>query len=128
MVKDINPISSVEGIASYLYGPYGFTVFNDALYFNGNDGVNGTELWKTDGTPEGTIMVRDINPTNDTYSRPGNYTVFNNTLYFQADDGVNGAELWKTNGTEASTVLVKDINTAPGVGSYPTALLLNAQR
>lgn len=120
MVKDIHPVSSVEMIPSYPYGPDGFTVFNDALYFNGNDGVNGTELWKTDGTPEGTIMVKDINPTND--SRPGNYIVFNNTLYFQADDGVNGAELWKTNGTEAGTVLVKDINTAPGAGSYPTAL------
>lgn len=122
MVKDIHPVSSVEMIPSYPYGPYGFTVFNDALYFNGNDGVNGTELWKTDGTPEGTIMVKDINPTNDTYSRPVNYTVFNNALYFQADDGVNGAELWKTNGTEAGTILVKDINTAPGAGSYPTAL------
>lgn len=122
MVKDIHPVSSVEIIPSYPYGPYGFTVFNNALYFNGNDGANGTELWKTDGTPEGTIMVKDINPTNDTYARPAYLTVFNNALYFQADDGVNGAELWKTDGTEAGTVLVKDINTAPGAGSHPTAL------
>lgn len=122
MVKDINPDSSVERIPSYPYGPYGFTVFNDALYFNGNDGVNGTELWKTDGTPEGTIMVKDINPTNVTDTSPGHYTASSNALYFQADDGVNGAELWKTDGTEASTVLVKDINTTPGASSYPSNL------
>lgn len=120
MVKDINPDSSVERIPSYPYGPYGFTVFNDALYFNGNDGVNGTELWKTDGTPEGTIMVKDINPTNDAYARYP--TASNNVLYFQADDSVNGAELWKTDGTEAGTVLVKDIDSRPGASSYPSNL------
>lgn len=29
-------------------------------YFSANDGVNGIELWMTDGTADGTGMVKDI--------------------------------------------------------------------
>ena len=32
------------------------------LYFVGNDGANGYELWKSDGTTAGTVMVKDIAP------------------------------------------------------------------
>jgi len=37
-------------------------VFNNALYFAANDGISGLELWKTDGTGAGTVMVKDICP------------------------------------------------------------------
>jgi ELWxxDGT repeat protein len=33
-----------------------------SLFFNANDGSNGYELWKTDGTSAGTVLVKDINP------------------------------------------------------------------
>ena len=36
-------------------------VMNNELYFNANDGNNGYELWKSDGTASGTVMVKDIN-------------------------------------------------------------------
>ena len=34
----------------------------DTLFFAANDGVHGTELWKSDGTEAGTVLVKDINP------------------------------------------------------------------
>jgi ELWxxDGT repeat protein len=105
LVADIFPGSKYSIPSSSL--PGGFTVFNNALYFNANDGVHGTELWKYDGTTAN--LVADINPS-QVYEpfNASNLTVFNNALYFRADDGAHGRELWKYDGTTAS--LVADIN------------------
>src|SRR6266545_6622960 len=96
--------------------PFGFTVFNNALYFAANDGTSGHELWKTDGTEAGTVRVKDINPGAGGSAHFSSFglTVFNNALYFLANDGTSGMEFWKTDGTEAGTVRVKDINLGPG--------------
>ena len=40
--------------------PYYLTAVGNTLYFEANDGTNGYELWKSDGTASGTVMVKDI--------------------------------------------------------------------
>ena len=70
--------------------------------------MHGVELWKSDGTLEGTELVKDINTSGS--SLPGNLVNVNGVLYFAADDGVNGRELWKSDGTPGGTVLVANIN------------------
>src|SRR5436189_4586426 len=72
-------------------------------YFSGGYGANDYELWKTDGTQAGTVLVKDINP-GISGSHPDHLTEVNGTLFFTADDGTNGTELWKSNGTTAGTV------------------------
>ena len=73
--------------------PAHLTVFNNELYFSANDGTNGDELWKYDGT-NAPSMVADIY-SGGSSSSPTDLTVFNNELYFYAEDGTNGYELWR---------------------------------
>lgn len=92
-----------------------FTLFDNSVYFTATDGVYGAELWKSDGTSNGTTMVKDIRDGSNS-SGPGGYTVFNNMMYFSACDS-NGCELWKSDGTELGTSMVKNI--APGSEGFP---------
>ena len=55
MVKDINSGSGAE------QSPHHLTAVGNTLYFSAYDGTNGSELWKSDGTASGTVMVKDIN-------------------------------------------------------------------
>ena len=36
------------------------TTMNGVVYFTADDDVHGQELWKTDGSAKGTVMVKDI--------------------------------------------------------------------
>ncbi|WP_158501578.1 ELWxxDGT repeat protein [Vitiosangium sp. GDMCC 1.1324] len=97
-----------------------FAITDRTLYFAADDGIHGAELWKTDGTPEGTVLVKDIQP-GSAESLPLNFLIVGRTLYFTADDGEHGRELWKSDGTERGTRLVEDIS--PGLpGSEPRNL------
>ncbi|MEW5979974.1 MAG: ELWxxDGT repeat protein [Acidobacteriota bacterium] len=78
-------------------------------YFSAFDGIHGRELWKSDGTPSGTIMVKDIYPGTGN-SNPTHLTNFNGTLFFVANDGVHAYELWQSDGTPAGTALFTEIN------------------
>jgi len=91
---------------------YSFGFFNGEFYFAGRTALEGIELWKTNGTPGGTAMVKDINLGGGDANPHYGFIVYNNELYFTAIDG-NGRELWKTNGAFAGTLLVKDINPGP---------------
>lgn len=78
-------------------------VFNGLVYAK----ISG-ELYKTDGTVIGTVLVKDINTSGD--SDPYSFTELNGKLYFTADNGTDGAQLWVTDGTDAGTKQVKIIN------------------
>ncbi|HRY36253.1 MAG TPA: peptidoglycan-binding protein [Candidatus Magasanikbacteria bacterium] len=94
--------------------PYNFVVFEGYLYFVAENETYGRELWKTDGTASGTVLVKDINPGDSGSCFSDDLMVFNGVLYFTANDGTHGRELWKSDGTEEGTVMVKDINLSGG--------------
>lgn len=113
-VKDINTTAYYGG--TYGSYPRELSAVGSTLYFSANDGVSGRELWKSDGTSAGTVMVKDIRSGGTGYnasnSNPTQIVSIGSTIYFAASSVGNGRELWRSNGTAAGTVQVKDI--------YPT--------
>ncbi|PIF30000.1 putative secreted protein (Por secretion system target) [Flavobacterium sp. 9] len=110
IVKDINPGNN-SSMQNY-NNKQSFTVINNILYFNATDGVNGFELWRSDGTESGTYMIKDIKAeTGISFdgSYPREFTLLNNTIYFIANDNV-GTGIWSTNGTASGTVKIIDLN------------------
>jgi ELWxxDGT repeat protein len=84
---------------------------NGALLFFVRDEQYGRELWRSDGTPEGTELVRDILPGAEGAIFDSNSSVvFEDLLAFPAVDAEHNAQLWRSDGTEAGTVLVRDID------------------
>ncbi len=120
MLKDINPgfAASKTSTAAGIF----FTRVGHEVFFSASDATNGEELWKTNGTTAGTVMVKDINPGGSSgcsgtswYTQLSATPVPSNILYFTATNGVDGNELWMSDGTAAGTVQVKDVN--PGAPS-----------
>ncbi len=108
LVKDINP-GAVGAFDAYFAA---LRAVGNTVYFAADDGAHGFELWRTDGTADGTALVKDINP-GEAGSLSSSYdpglTAVGGTAFFVADDGGHGRELWKTDGTGAGTTLVKDV-------------------
>jgi|GEM_PF-909189 len=119
MVKDIVPGS----VGSF---PKALTPFGaGSIYFLAYTSATGYELWKSDGTESGTVMVKEIR-VGSGGDAPGNlvYDSTSGYLYFQADDGISGMELWRSNGTAAGTVRVKDIAFG-AAGSNPSDMMIS---
>lgn len=94
------------------------TVFRGMFFFIASDEVYGLALWRSDGTPDGTRLVRVIHQGTGSNEIMG-FRVIGDTLFFIADDGVHGFELWRSDGTSAGTTLVRDIR-AGNQGSFNT--------
>lgn len=90
------------------------------LFFTASTAEAGDELWVSDGTPEGTMMVKDIYEGTDG-ANPQYLTAVGDVVYFTATTSGEGNELWVSDGTEEGTYVVKDIY--PGAtSSTPFAL------
>jgi ELWxxDGT repeat protein len=106
------PLSTATGTCELASSPKPGPAPKVPFFFAGYDGTHGIELWKSDGSAEGTMMIVDATPGR---SSSGNHTMFRDVMYFTADDGVHGHELWRSDGTAEGTALVKDLE--PGAGS-----------
>jgi ELWxxDGT repeat protein len=116
LVKDVRPgapssspgYCGSEGLAT--------TTLGSAALLFADDGLHGTELWRTDGTEAGTFLLKDIRPGSAASQEWGRcwpeMVAVGSRMYFVANDGVHGAELWRTDGTGGGTRLLKD--TRPG--------------
>ena len=110
MVKDIYP-GEESGLPEFILKSYRYHLveLNGILYFSANDGVHGDELWMSDGTEEGTVLVKDIRDDEYRGSSISYLTISDGVLFFRADNSATGSELWMSDGTPDGTVLVHDI-------------------
>ena len=100
---------------------------NGVLVFGADDGTfladhpdgHGGEPWRSDGTPEGTYLLKDIFEGNGgilaNSSQPSEFTASGGEVFFEATSP-GGIGLWKTDGTTAGTVPVKSWMLASGLG------------
>ncbi len=96
---DINP-AGVSNARDY-------TVVSSGLAFFAAQDANGNGLYKTDGTANGTVLVKEFGTSSS--SMPSQLTNVNGTLFFVVDDGTHGKEIWTSNGTDAGTTLLLDV-------------------
>ncbi|WP_421773143.1 T9SS type A sorting domain-containing protein [Gracilimonas sp.] len=116
LLKDLDPGQYLQYAWSdeetnYSSRPDHFFAHNGILYFSARHHEYGEELWATDGTADGTYMVKDIFPglyedsddiEND--GSPTSFTSINGTVLFNAEsDSTYKKYLYTTDGTEEGT-------------------------
>lgn len=97
MLKHIDP-------GSFRY----FAAAGGAFYFVADHGAGRQEVWRSDGTTTGTVLVKSFDAgTGDVK----NLADFDGTLVFTVARGLEPPELWRSDGTEAGTVPVFTLQT-----------------
>lgn len=101
--------------------PEGLAVRGDHLLFLANDGVTGRELWRSDGTSVGTVLVAEVVPGSE-----GIETGFQTAPVASADGSRvyfgHLGQLWRSDGTAVGTSLVRTLVGGTMHSLRPTSL------
>jgi ELWxxDGT repeat protein len=113
---EVNPQHGVEqnvysDSSKHVYGGGEFnnmTEYNGKLYFVAQDTYGNDELWTSDGTQQGTAMVKDINPSGS--AQIGNIVIVQGKMVFMATENGTDFDLYSSDGTDAGTVKINETN------------------
>jgi ELWxxDGT repeat protein len=110
LLKDINPTThpAVGGdpAGPNSSNPGSFTCVDGIAYFFAHSGSGQRELWRSDGTASGTLLVKGIGALDyDPWRvRP---VRLGHQIYFGSND--SPARLWRSDGTPGGTVVVREL-------------------
>lgn len=82
--------------------------YNGEAYFCADHREKGKEVFRSNGEPKGTSILRDIDPGPGD-SSPSGFFKLNGFLYFTAENTASGLSLWRTDGTSENTILVTSL-------------------
>lgn len=99
------------------------TVFNDKIYFAASDSDSRSQLWVTDGTEQGTTLVKSFCSGYNCFS-PIILANLNNRLLFAAPYN-NACALWSTDGTPSGTQMIKEVEVAICCTAYKRVVVNN---
>lgn len=104
------------------------TVSGSRAYFVANASSSNfdQELWVTDGTVSGTVLVKDIRPGTSS-SEPQLLTAFDGGIFFVANDGTWGSELWISYGNAFNTVLYHEFVAGAASGAIDQLMVVGEQ-
>jgi ELWxxDGT repeat protein len=137
LVKDIQAAANVSSFPFMLRpwasrnfgGGDGMVVYKNAVYFSarGGDGP-GYQLWKSDGSESGTVLVKDFTQGQDIF--PTQLVVSGAYLFLTCVNREGGPraqrELWRSDGTTAGTLPFSRIMPASQVPVLPRYLVAGA--
>lgn len=124
LLKDINTGAADSNPVLWAESPYTSTVL-----FAATSSAEGRELWISDGTAAGTVLLEDINPGRASSNPRDFFDIYpgaSSRVVFAADNGRDGEELWITDRTTRGTHLLEDC--APGAASSMPRLVANDDR
>ena len=99
------------------------SVESAGVLFSAIENTNGRELWNTDGTEGGTVVLLS-GGLYDSFD--GGLVEHRGAVYFAFREASTGRELWTTDGTPARTRIVKDIDPGPN-GSVSSLVSFGAE-
>jgi len=122
LVRDVFP--GPHSLDNFGLTPH-LAVVGGRVFFTDDDGVTGQELWVTDGTPEGTSLVKDLVP-GLFRSEPVDLTPFGGAVFFAAG-ALDLGGIWRSDGSAAGTSRLA-IPCTSGCNAWPRILGATAER
>ncbi len=107
---DMNPGDTPNPNESCVFHLYEMKRAGNVVFFESETLANVESLWKTDGTPQGTVFIKQVT-INQVRSKGSD-------LFFAgvgAGNSLPGFDLWKSDGTAEGTVMLKDLGGCIGL-------------
>ena len=101
--------------------PEGFIVLGSTMLFEAFESTHGSELWKTDGTIAGTVLVEDLLPGIGN-GGPFPFGASGSIAILTATSSPNDREIWRSDGTPGGTFPLTDPTPFAVSGSAPSNL------